>query len=271
MKRNTALFLLVFLVTGAVYSQGNPNVGVMVFENTNSISTADALGLTNRVIAELTSWGTLNVVQGSAGADYIIKGGITRQGGSFVLSASTVNARTQEVLNVYSEQANSVAAISVFLFCAKAVENVPIPNYLVGTWQSTINMPDGPVVCIIEFRRDRTIRVERYDTWEHRQMNALRYEGYGTGSYTYAGFANRTVTINSQQGRVDARFNVYLRLEETLPEQTAVNQTGLHIVYNGDRSAFDIVNGSLPCGRNYDGPSVHPSTTLGFSSFTKIR
>jgi hypothetical protein len=271
MKRNIAIFFLIFSLTGAVYAQSNPVVGVMVFENTRSISPMEALNLTNRVIAELTSWGTLNVVQGSAGAEYIIKGGITRQGTSFVLSASTINAKTEEVLNVYNEQASSIAEISIFLFCAKAVENVPIPNYLAGTWQSTINMPDGPVVCIIEFRRDRSIRVERYDTWEHRQMNALRYEGYGSGSYTYAGFANRTVTIDSKPVRVDATFNVYLRLEETLPEQTSVNRAGLHIIYNGDRSAFEIPNGALPCGRNYDGPSVHPSTTLGFSSFTKIR
>jgi hypothetical protein len=153
----------------------------------------------------------------------------------------------------------------------KAVDRVPFPNYLLGTWQSTINMPDGPVVCIIEFKSDRTVSVERYDTWEHRQNNSLRYEGYGAGTYSYAGYANRVVNINSQQVRIDAAANVSLRLEETLPEQTAVNQAGLYILFNADKSAFEIVNGILPCGRNFDGPSVYPSAVIGFSRFTKIR
>jgi hypothetical protein len=132
-------------------------------------------------------------------------------------------------------------------------------------------MPDGPVVCIIEFRSDRSVRVERYDTWEHRQQNALRYEGFGTGTYTYAGFANRIVNVGARQIRIDATISVNLSLEETLPDQTSVNQAGIHLVFNGDRTSFEIVNGMLPCGRNFDGPSVFHSEVLGFTQFTKIR
>jgi hypothetical protein len=272
MKRKAIIFFLLVSVIGAVYAQRIPSVGVVVFDlGGGSVTTTDAINMTNQVIAELSSWGTLNIIRGAEGAEYVIQGTLSRQAMNYVISASTTNAGNQQVLNVFTEQASTLNGISILSFCAKAVERVPLPNYLLGTWQSTITMPDGPVVCIIEFRTDRSARVERYDTWEHRQMNALRYEGYGTGSYSYAGFANRIVTIRSQQVRIDATIGVNLRLEETLPEQTAVNQGGLHIIFNSDKTAFDILNGTLPCGRNYDGPSIHPSTSLGFSSFIKIR
>jgi hypothetical protein len=110
--------------------------------------------------------------------------------------------------------------------------------------------------------------VERYDTWEHRQNNTLRYEGFGGGSYSYAGFGNRVITVNAQQIRIDATISVNLNLEETLPEQTAVNRSGLSLVFSGDKNSFNIVNGALPCGMNY---GVNPPTSLGFTSFTKIR
>jgi hypothetical protein len=266
------LSLFFYISVSGVFAQRMPAVGILPFEATSGgVSAADADNLTRRVIAELNSWGTLNVVQGTEGAEFIVRGTFFRQTGTFILAAETIDARTNRVLNEFREQAQTPGNISIVSFCAKLVERVPLPNYLLGTWQATITMPDGPVVCIIEFRSDRTARVERYDTWEHRQNNALRYEGYGTGTYTYAGFAHRSINVNAQPVRIDAMIGVSLTLEETLPEQTNVNQTGLGIVFNSDRTAFDIVNGSLPCGRNFDGPSVYHSATLGFTRFTKIR
>jgi hypothetical protein len=269
MKKIFLLFLLV-LSAFTAYAQRIPSVGVVPFEADSGVNAADAAGASNRVISELSSWGTLNVVQGSTGADYIISGTLSRQGNTFVLSASTKNANTQQVLNTYTEQAGTVSDISIFSFCSKAVERVPLPNYLLGTWQASLNMPDGPIVCIIEFKSDRTVSVERYDTWEHRQNNSLRYEGYGKGSYSYAGYANRVITVNSQQVRIDATVSVNLTLEETLPNQTSV-VAGLSLVFNGDKNSFNFVNGALPCGTNHDGPSVYPSASLGFVNFTKIR
>ena len=272
MKKRLLVFSLLIAAFSTAYAQRIPSVGVMAFETFGSgVTAADAASITNRIISELRSWGTLNVTQGSDGAEYIIRGNISRQGNFFILTAETVNASTQRVLNEYREQISNVSDSPLLAFCTKAVDRVPLPNYMIGTWQSTLNMPDGPVVCIIEFRSDRNIIVERYDTWEHKQNNALRYEGYGIGSYSYAGFANRVITVNSQQIRVDATISVGLKLEETLPEQTALNQTGLSLVFNSNRSAFDIVNGSLPCGTNHDGPSVYPFASLGFTNFTKIR
>ena len=273
MKRYLFVFLFLAASISAVFAQRIPVMAILPIEATNRGVTPDeAANVTRQIIAELSSWGTLSIVQTEAGADYIVKGTISLQVNNIVLVAETVEARTGKSLGETKEQAAAVKDVSIFTFCAKLVDKVPLPNYLLGTWQSTLNLPDGPVVCIIEFKSDRTIFVERYDTWEHRQKNALRYEGYGTGTYSYAGyFARRNITVNSQQVQIDATANINLKLEETLPEQTAVNQSRLGIVFNGDKSAFEIAGGSLPCGRNYDGPSVYPSEYLGFSRFTKIK
>jgi len=266
------VFLLIAVSFCAVYAQRVPVVGVNIFDTTGSgVTASDAANLTNKVISELTSWGTLSVLQTSEGSEFFIRGTLSRIGGNYTLSAATVNTSTKQTLNEYSEQGRTINDISITMLCVKAVEKVPLPNYLLGTWQSTINMPDGPVVCIIEFRSDRSARVERYDTWEHKQNNALRYEGYGKGSYSYVGYANRMITVNSNQIRVDAVIGVNLALEETLPEQTNVNIRGVSVVFNADKTAFEIVNGSLLCGRNFDGPSVYSAAVIGFSQFVKIR
>jgi len=270
-KRILLAFLLILISIGVIYAQRVPSVGVVGFDVAGGANPADASALTGRVIAELTSWGTLSVAQGADGVEFVVRGTLSRQGNTVVLSGRTLDVGTDKVLNEFREQAANVSALSVPVFCAKAVERVPLPNYLLGTWQSTINLPDGPVVCIMEFRTDRSVRVERYDTWEHKLQNALRYEGYGTGTYSYAGFANRVINISSRQVRIDANFSVDLKLEETLPDQTAVNQRGLSIVFNDNKTAFEIVNGMLPCGRNFDGTSIYHSAVLGFSNFTKIR
>jgi len=270
-KRSVLLFFLFLVSLCAVYAQRVPVVGITVFDTGGGgVTMAEAANLSGKVSAELNSWGTLSVVDPS-GAEYVIRGTLSKSGGKYILTASTINASTKRTLNEYSEQGNTINSISITNFCAKAVERVPLPNYLLGKWQSTINMPDGPVVCIMEFKSDRSVNVERFDTWEHKQKNALRYEGYGKGSYTYVGYANRLITVNSQQIRIDAAIGVDLELEETLPEQTNVNIRGISVVFNADKTAFEIVNGSLLCGRNFDGPSVYPAAVIGFSQFIKIR
>jgi hypothetical protein len=272
MKRNLLLFFLLVFVLYGVFAQRLPVVGIEAVEfSGGGVTASDAANITRQITTELSSWGTINVVQGQTGAEYIIRSSLSRQNTSYVLSAVTTDAASGRTLNEYREEASSLSGISIFSFCAKAVDRIPFPNYLLGKWQAELPMPDGPVICIIEFRSDRTVDVERYDTWEHKQNNALRYEGFGKGVYSYAGYANRTITVNSQQIRIDAAVNISLELEETLPEQTLVNQTGMSLVFNSDRSSFDFVIGSLPCGKNYDGPSVYSSDTIAFRHFVKIR
>jgi hypothetical protein len=273
MKRAFLLLFYIFFALGAVFAQKTPVIAVLPFEATGGRVTAeDASRVSSQVISELNSWGTLSVFQTESGAEYVVRGTLTRVGNEFILSAITTDAKTKKRLNDSVEKASSIAELSIFSFCSNLVQNVPLPNYLLGTWQSSINMPDGPVVCIVEFKSDRTARVERYDTWEHKKNNSLRYEGYGTGKYSYAGFfVRRTLTISSKQIQADALTGFNLTLEETLPEQTSVNIGSLGIQFNSDRSSFEIINGSLPCGRNYDGPSVYPSAYIGFTQFTKIK
>jgi len=272
MKRNLLIFLLMSAVLCGAFAQKLPVVGIMEVQVSNSgVTASDAANMTRQITNELSSWGTISVVQGSTGAEYVIRGSLSRQGSSFVLAASTLEASTGRVLNEYKEQASAVNNISIISFCAQAVDKVPLPNYLLGKWRSEIVMPDGPVICIIEFRADRTVAIERYDTWESKKNNALRYEGFGAGTYSYAGYANRTININSQQVRIDATVNVNLKLEDTLPEQTSINQNGMSLVFNGDKSSFDFIVGSFLCGKNYDGPSVYSSDTIAFRSFVKVR
>jgi hypothetical protein len=273
MKRAFLFVLFISLVFGAVFAQRTPAVAILPLEITGGrVSADEASRVTNQIMVELRSWGSLNVLQAEAGAEYVVRGTLSRVGNNYILAATTTDARSKRKLNESTEQAASIADLSIFSFCSNIVQNVPLPNYLLGTWQSTINMPDGPVVCIIEFKSDRTARVERYDTWEHKKNNSLRYEGYGTGNYSYAGyFVRRTLTVNSQSIQVDAMTGFNLELEETLPEQTAVNQTRLGIQFNADKSFFEIINGSLPCGRNYDGAAVYPSAYIGFTQFVKIK
>jgi len=271
MKKCILLFLYFIIAFSTVFAQRISVVGITPFQAVGRVTPQEAEGITNQIISELSSWGPLTIVQGETGADYIIRGTLSRQSNNYILSAETIEASSQKKLNDSRDQAATLQDISIFSFCTKIVEYVPFPNYLLGTWQSSINMPNGPIVCIIEFKSDRTVMVERYDTWEHKQNNALRYEGYGRGTYSYIGYANRTITVSSRQERVDAAININLTLEETLPKQTSVNQQGLSLAFNGDKTTFNFVNGSLPCGTNHDGPSVYPSASLGFINFTKIR
>jgi len=271
-KRIIFVFFL-FVLACAVFAQRAPIVGVTAFDTVagSGVTAAEATSISSKMVTELASWGTLNVLQTAEGAEYYIRGTLSKKDGKFVVSASTINARTKQTLNEYSEQGNTVNSISISELCAKAVEKVPLPNYLLGKWQSTINMPDGPVVCIMEFKSDRSVVVERFDTWEHRKNNALRYEGYGKGDYYYVGYANRIVTVNSKQIRIDAVVGVNLELEETLPEQTKLETRGIGVIFNADKTTFEIINGSLVCGRNFDGPSIYPAAVIGFFQFVKIR
>jgi hypothetical protein len=273
MKKAFLFLFCIFFALGAVFAQKTPVIAIIPFEaGSGRITAEDASRITGQVVAELNSWGSLKVLQTEDGAEYIVRGTLSRVGNEFILSAITTDAKSKKRLNDSVERASSIAGLSIFSFCSNAVQSVPLPNYLLGKWQSTVNMPDGPVVCIIEFKSDRTALVERYDTWEHRKNNSLRYEGYGTGKYSYVGFfVKRTITVDSKQVQIDAMSGFNLSLEETLPEQTSVNIGRLGIQFNGDKSAFTIVDGSLPCGRNYDGPSVYPSAYIGFTQFTKVK
>ena len=132
-------------------------------------------------------------------------------------------------------------------------------------------MIDGPVTCIMEFRSDRTVQVTQYDTWEHSGTNALKYQAIGKGSYTYAGYRRRTVTVGNQQMEADATVGVTLTLEDALPNYGAVNRSGIRVQFNESRNSFEMLNAGLPCGDNFSGPSVYPTGSVVYTKFSKIR
>jgi hypothetical protein len=156
-------------------------------------------------------------------------------------------------------------------FCAKVAENIPFPNYLLGKWRSTIDMSDGPVTCILEFLSDRTIKVEQYDTWEHNGTNSLKYQAIGTGTYTYAGYLRRNVTIGGRTIQTDATVGINMSLEDALPKYEVIGVGGLRVLFNESKSSFEFVSGALPCGDNFTGPSIYPNKAVYYSRFNKIQ
>ena len=269
-----ALFILsLFIFTFPVFAQRLATVGILPFEVSSADLTAGfAEEVTRQVIAEMNSWGTIIILtEGQAEtAEYLIRGQVARQDNQIVLSAVTVERSSGRTLNASRAQGPNLAAISIASFSAQIVENVPFPNFLLGRWISTIDMMDGPLTSILEFRADRTVLAERYDTWEHNGTNSLRYQGIGRGTYTYLGYLRRTVTVGNRQVLSDATVGITLTLEDALTEFSSINAGGLRVLFNEARSSFELVHGGLPCGVNHTGPSVFPSTNVFYTRFTKI-
>jgi hypothetical protein len=44
----------------------------------------------------------------------------------------------------------------------------------------------------------------------------------------------------------------------------------MRVLFNDDKSSFEIVYGGLPCGENNSGTSVYPSREVFYTRFTKI-
>ena len=273
MKRR--IFASIFFITAlSVFAQRLSTVGILPFEaGGGGVSAGDAAEATRMVIAELSSWGSVTVLSGAeaGNGEYLVRGEVSRQNNQIVLSATTSEARTGKILNNSKEQAETLAAISAESFCEQITENVPYPNYLLGTWQSTINMPDGPVTCIMEFRSDRTVQVRQYDTWEHSGTNSLKYQAIGNGTYTYAGYRPRNIVVGGRQLQADATIGVNLKLEDALPNYSTVAKSGIRALFDESKNSFELLNAGLPCGDNFSGPSVYPSEAVAYTKFSKIR
>jgi hypothetical protein len=268
------LITLLFLCTAlAAFAQRLSVVAVFPFEASgNGVNAADAAALTGQLINELQSWGTLNIVSGDQAdsAEYLIRGQLARQNNQMVASAVTYNAKTNKALNSSKERAASVSALSsqIFSLCAQVTENIPFPNYLLGKWRAVINMIDGPLTCILEFRSNRTVLVEQYDTWEYRGGDrSLRYQGFGTGTYSYWGHVRRTV----RGSPVDGFVTINLKLEDALPKYAALSLTRLNLFFDEGKNNFSLVSAGFGCGDNYAGSSVYPQAAVVYTAFTKIQ
>jgi TolB-like protein len=269
-----ALITLLFLCSAlGAFAQRLSVVAVFPFEASGSgASAADAAAVTGQLINELQSWGTLNIVsEDQAGsAEYLIRGRLTRQNNQMIVNAVTYDAKTNKALNSSKEQAASVSALSsqIFSLCAQVTENIPFPNYLLGKWRAVINMIDGPLTCILEFRSNRTVLVEQYDTWEYRGGDrSLRYQGFGTGTYSYWGHVRRTV----QGSPIDGFVTINLKLEDALPKYEALSLTRLNLFFDEEKNNFELVSAGFSCGDNFAGALVYPQSAVSYTQFTKIQ
>ena len=280
MKKTAFVFLILMSVSSlSVFAQGTvtprlSTLGIMPFTVSGSgLTEGDAAEATRMVINELSSWGTITILSGdqAKNAEYLVRGQIARLDNQVVLSAATSDTGTGRTLNSSREQAPELGAISIQSFCTKIAENVPFPNYLLGKWRSTINMADGPVTCILEFQSNRTIQVQQFDTWEHNGVNILKYQGFGSGTYTYAGYLRRTLTIDQRALSADATVGINLKLEDALPKFTNLSAGGLRVLFDDSKSSFELVYGGIPCGNNFSGPSVYPGENVYYTKFIKIQ
>jgi hypothetical protein len=280
LKKKTAAAFFFLCVALPAFSQRISSLGIFPFEVSGSgLNAGDAAELTRQVRGELASWGTIAVLNEDQAetADYQVRGQVARSNNTVVLTATTFETRTGRALNSSREQAATVSELSsrIFSFCAQVVEQVPFPNYLLGKWTSTVNMSDGPLTCVIEFLSGRVVRVERYDTYEHRRNNALTYQGYGSGTYSYSGQVRRTQRITGAGGSVrespvDGTVSVSFSLEDTLPNYRALQTNRISVVFNDDKTSFELLSAGFPCGENFGGPSVYPQSTVVYTQFNKM-
>jgi hypothetical protein len=272
MKKMCCVLAFLFSALTA-FSQKYSTVAVFLFEVSGpGLTAADAALVTERLAAELQSWGTLNIVPGdeAGGAEYLVKGQLARQNNQVVINASTYDARTGKVLNTANEQAETPGGLlsRIFSLAARVTENVPFPNYLLGTWRCVINLDEGPLTCILEFRSNRTLRVERYDTWERRGDFTLMYQGFGAGTYSYWGHARRTV----RGFPVDGFVSISLKLEDALTKYVNFSIARQNLNFNEEKTAFELVNAGFSCGEIYRAQgSSGPDASLAYTSFVKIQ
>jgi hypothetical protein len=250
------------------------SLGLFPFEASDGAAETETAALVTRVVEELRSWGTLTVLAGAEAekAEYTVKGRLSRQGGQLVLSAVTYDAKQKE-LNSSKEQAPGLNDFSarIFSFCAQLTENVPFPNYLLGTWQSVLEpaVPDessplvpgdGPLVCIIEFQTGQRVLVKQFDTYEQKGSQSLKYEAIGTGTYSYWGHARRNIGGLT----ADATFSLSVSLEDALPKYGSLNASRMGLAFDEEKKTFEMGGAGLPCGDKPGGKS------LSYDHFTKI-
>ncbi|MDR2403308.1 MAG: hypothetical protein LBD78_04700 [Spirochaetaceae bacterium] len=273
------VFVLFVLSAGTAFAQRVSSIAVFPFEAPEGgFTPAELAAVTGQVLAELRSWGTLTIVEGGS-ADYQVRGQLSKTDKGVALSAITVDGKTERTLNSSREQAADLNALGgrIFSFCAQVVEQVPFPNYLLGKWRSVITLEDGILTCLVEFKSDRTVIFEQFDSYEHRNGSALKYQGFGRGSYAYTGHVRRTLALKDAKGVVyreapiDGSVSFTVSLEDTLPKFTAINQNRISLFFNEDKSSFELVSAGLVCGDNYDGPRIYPQSVIAYRDFTKIQ
>ncbi|MDR2028189.1 MAG: hypothetical protein LBP93_01480 [Treponema sp.] len=273
---------LFLLSAWAAFSQRLSTVAVLPFEaGPGGPGSDDAVRITGQVISELISWGSLTVIDAAQaeGAEYLIRGQLSRTGGALVLTATAYDAKTGKALNSAREQAADLNELlgKIFSLCVQVVENIPFPNYMIGKWRSSINLGDASLTCIMEFRSDRTVLVERYDTYERRNDSSLQYHAYGRGTYSYSGHVRRVLAFRDAKGTVyreapvDGSVTITLSLEDALPKYGSISQSRISLAFDDIKSSFELISAGFLCGDNPGGSAAYPQAAVAYTHFTKIQ
>jgi TolB-like protein len=281
MKR-TLIFILVLFVCTRIFSQELTAV-VVPFDVKVGFSRADAETITelflielaknktikvvdqsdaafkeiiNRMKFELSDWSNNNKVAqfGQAlNADAIVLGQMMMLGDQRIITARILDVKTTQILATSRMDLINVSEVLGKLpaFTREIVSNLPKPpigDPFTGRWRSTITSNGITLICILDFRRDGTINVERYDT--NRVIRGLagmshsnetkRGRGYGTYSFRESG--NSVIA------------DISLTLSGVLIEFTAV--TARVIFYQSSPNQFTVdseyMEDSMKC-EYYDG------------------
>ncbi|MDR1445882.1 MAG: PQQ-like beta-propeller repeat protein [Treponema sp.] len=296
MKR-TVLCVVFILLFVEAFAQRLSTVAVLPFDAEAGVSPYDASSVSRQFSSELTALEMANVLNsettGSVIADldikandwkdvrkvrdigsalkteYIIRGRMIKEGNQISIYADTLEVSSGKVLSSVKEQAPSAGAIQIYSLCVKTMERVPYPNYMIGKWQSNVSLGDASLVCIIEFKSDRSIVVERFDTYESRNDNSLLYYASGTGSYWFGGHIRRITQFRDRNGEVyreapvDGSFNLTLNLDNALPNYASIKQERLYLIFGDGRNSFELPAAGLLCGDT-------PSGVMSYTRFSKI-
>ncbi|MDL2229952.1 hypothetical protein LJC14_06865, partial [Treponema sp. OttesenSCG-928-L16] len=269
-------FLLLLLFPFRIFAQNLSTLAICTFEvSGTSLKPEDAEQLTRQCINEISSWEAVTMLgeDQAEQADYVIRGTVSRNRNGISLSAATTDGKTGKSLTTVREQASSMEELSpkIFDFCLQLVQPIPFPNYLVGTWEASVSLNDAVLVCRLEFKSNRTLVVERYDTYEYNPGSVLKYEGYGTGTYTYIGRVRRSMAFRDSRGTVywegpvDASLSISFSLEDSLPAYSPFSSSRIYLVFGDARGSFELVSSGLPCGENNGGASVYSQKNISYT------
>jgi TolB-like protein len=194
-----SFFAVLFVLFGvAAFGQGFSTVAVATFDTIGGISRDDAEVVTELFVTELVASREVSVVDrfnfdkiiaemkfqvsdwsnssktaalGNAlNAQYIIRGQLMKMSNNMFWTATMIDVNTAQVLYSAREQLKDMVEIydKIPSFTSRILQNMPPPNFFVGRWTSE----RGSMKCILEFKKDGTIIVERFDHYDNGHISS---------------------------------------------------------------------------------------------------
>jgi len=204
------IYLILSVTASVAFGQAKlPTAAVATFDTVGSVSPDEAAVVTELFMSQIVQGGKINVVDrnnfdkiiqqmrfqasdwsdsnkiaqlGRAlNAEYIIRGQIMKMGNTIYISSSMIDVNTTVTIASTREQLSSFDELFSKLpnITEQILDKLPEQNWLVGRWQTS----DGN--CVLEFKADRTIVVERYVfSWDFGSSDEGKGVARGTGFYS---------------------------------------------------------------------------------------